>query len=425
MFHLFKKLVHWKEKKTAAPLRKLEPQQTVEDLDDAVDTSGTISIPTAQMRDKQGPVEDLYDTFHPYTRLAPELRLKIWRYYLEEETPQMYRFTLRYPLRQGMRGSRLWDVHPDDRVYIQPVKGFEEDEAKPMKCFMEPLKISTMMRRIASKTCVEARQIVLEMFPDTLKFRLLPQHWGDIRPVDRQWISHIERYPEHILRFTASEDIIIFNASLDDQAFIAEIARKSRCSVEPFLGIRNVGMAVESLKSWHTLSSPNQLPVEWICGENCLGPNCEDCDKKDPTRSFLSLFPSIQSLSIAGLPASSSHCLDNDENNCLRTMRLSFPSCPCGNGVPIHSWPLIRSSDSCGWFVIYNERSSCMFPKFSRIQTLRKVWKPDFPYHEVPAHVKIQFIQPWRQDFSQELDLCGDCIYKNQEHFGPVVPFFC
>ena len=102
MFSVFIKLMQWMKKKTTPLLVDSKPHQTVEVLDDDMETSSTVAKTLAQVPDEDGdehgPVKDLADIFHLYGKLAPEIRLNIWAHYLEEETYQMFRFALRYLL---------------------------------------------------------------------------------------------------------------------------------------------------------------------------------------------------------------------------------------------------------------------------------------------------------------------------------------
>lgn len=395
LLRYFKKICRIRKTRVPTTGQISDSRPTVTCRQDVVSCSkrATRATPTLHKLDLDQSDEDQKDTFYPYTRLPFELRLKIWAHYLEDESHQIYRFSLRYLLRSGTRPAILRSVESSDRVYLQPVKDSEDDDLDGVACYLEPLWQSTLLRRIASRTCVEARHVVLESFPDTLEFRVLPRQWGDIRGSWSRLPLSVTGYPARTLRFNGTKDIMIFNASFDDQAFVAEIARKSNIPVEGFQNIRNMGLAVGSLREW----SPTEFMAsretgKWQCeiGTSCTGTSCHKCNEQDYTRQFLSLFPSLDTFYLAGLPASSNHPL-TDKRKDLKALKYTI--CPCSD-TSKHTWPTIRSSHDCGWFMIYDERSDCPFPKFGGLERLREVWRPDFPYQAANG-IEVRFIQPW------------------------------
>ena len=234
---------------------------------------------------------------------------------------------------------------------------------------MQPLRESTTTRRIASMTCVESRQLVLEMYPDTLTFRLFPPRWGLMAdgPI-KDWDSPDgSGFPEHVLRFNGAQDVFVFYANWEDQESAIEIAKLRGCPPDDFLKIRHVSIAVDEIKSRYV---PRRLGLPryetFYCEDKCATDQYQDCCKKEPLPDFLSLFPLIEKFYIAGVPSSSTHRLSDHIQAGKEPSRDA--NCPCPNDGPRHSWSIIKSSDACGWFAIYDERSMCPFPKFNRIE---------------------------------------------------------
>lgn len=89
------------------------------------------------------PNKNHYDVFHPFPRLPSELRLKIWTHYLDDATPQMYRFTLHYPRRLARWDAALNFLEAGDQLFLQPIKCISEDSGPAEKCSLQPLREST------------------------------------------------------------------------------------------------------------------------------------------------------------------------------------------------------------------------------------------------------------------------------------------
>ena len=334
------------------------------------------------------------------------VRHKVWTHYLADATPQIYRFTLRYPKRMRRRDSfgRNY-LLAGDQLFLQPtgcIKGLAE------RYYLQHLRESTATRHIASATCVQSRQIVLELYPDTLMFRHFPSDWGFL--VDKHhtyWDSPDgASFPEHVLRFNGAKDIIVFHADWADQEAAIEIARLRGSQLSDFLKIRHVGIAVDKIRRKHHTHIPPQYGTpDCICATE----ECQDYCKKEPLPSFLSLFPLAEKFYIAGVPSSSIH-QPGDQIQAGKDP-TGDANCPCPNEGSRHSWPMIRSRDTCGWFVIYDERSLCPFPKFDRIEELRQRWRPHFPYYQALDHLEIRFIQLWDPDSFTNSRPCNGCVY--------------
>lgn len=387
----------------------------------------------------QSPHEMLLNAFQPFARLPFELRLKIWKHYLDDQTPQLYRFSLRYPYRQCYNDTHVRRMGAGDPVILEPIQCISDDnqnQSRPQEFYTRPFREITNIRNIASLTCLESRQAVLEMFPDTLNFRILTERWtvNQARPRDKEPISEREaewrapylayrardratnrRYTYQIddgvdgpglpvfpLRFNGHKDIFIFNARWEDLDATLQVSKLQGFPPNEFLKMRHVGIAVNDLRS-DVQNRPERTSYgSGQCRENCTATACSDHCQHDPLPGFLSLFPLLKTCYIAGVPDTTNHHLgDHFEAG---TPPPAEANCPCPVEGTRHSWPVIRSSQACGWFVIFDERSPCPFPKFSRIEELRKHWRPHFPYYQVLNHLDVRFIQPlW--------PICDDCRY--------------
>jgi hypothetical protein len=345
------------------------------------------------------------DVFQPFPRLPLEIRNKIWSFYLADATRQMYRFSLRYPIRSQVKLPKNCSL-PGDELFLEPTFTRNKRYAGTSAGldFLQPLKESTNTRRIASATCVQSRQVVLELFPDTLPFRHFPSKWG--------WWMHVAEFPEYILRFNGAKDIFVFNADWEDQAAAIQISSFRGSPPDSFSRIRHVGIAVDRFTKEHLpqIRIPPHLPSTYgtyYCP--CTTEQCQDCCKQEPLPEFLSLFPLLKKFYVARVPIRSNHQpLDQIP---------SFPPppehviCPCPEG-PKHSWPMIRSTDACGWFVIYDERSPCPFPKIKRVENLRRLWRPHFPYYRALSHLEILFIQLWDPETCSNSPPCNECVHE-------------
>jgi hypothetical protein len=296
-----------------------------------------------------------------------------------------------------------------DQLFLQPINcisGLTEND------FLQPLRNSISTRHIASATCVESRKVVVELFSDTLLFRHLPKSWGwDENLGPRFWHlldpPNAASFPQYILRFNGAKDIIVLHADWVDQETAVKIASLRGSPPDDFLNIRHVGIAVDKFTKRHCSYEPHRYRTDRC---TCMTEECQDDCKKEPLRAFLSLFPLLEKFYIAGVPRSSTH----QPSDQIRAGKdpSGGANCPCSNEEPRHSWPMIRSTDVCGWFAIYDERSACPFPKFDKVENLRRHWRPHFPYYRALDHLEIRFIQLWDQEFSSSSLPCNGCVYN-------------
>ena len=156
--------------------------------------------------------------FPLFPRLPPELRRKIWMYYLTDATPQMYRFTLRYPHRLSYNP---WRNHlcPGDQVFLrlpQCIRGSEDKHRKDR--------------------------------PDGAGF------------------------PEYILRFNSVKDIVVFHAAWEDQEAAVKIANLRGSLPDAFLKIPHVDIAVGGFQMVHNRPLRYGMP-RYECG--CATEQCQ------------------------------------------------------------------------------------------------------------------------------------------------------
>jgi hypothetical protein len=350
-------------------------------------------------------VSECSSVFYPFPRLPQELRHKIWTLYLSDATPQMYSFELRYPCRLT---HDPWcnNLRPSDQVFLQPLPCVIPDN----KYFLQPLRASSTTRHIASATCVESRQVVLETCPDTLRFRHFPGGWMHSKyksPADR---PDGTGYPEYTLRFNATKDIIVFHAGWEDQAAAVKVSELRGLPPDDFLKIRHVGIAVGSFRvQYRHMDTQWGTPFERNSCK-CKTEVCQDYCKEEPLPKFLSLFPSLETFYVSGVPSGGVH-KPGDQGHAGEGPS-GDANCSCLNVRQRHSWPMIRSPGVCGWFAIYDERSACPFPKFDPVEEIRQRWRPHFPYYRALDNLDIKFIQLWDPVCCTNSRLCNLCVYS-------------
>ncbi len=271
----------------------------------------------------------------------------------------------------------MFHFRPTDRLILEPRlykthmhnPSTPKNDASRLK-LLQPWVTSTASSRSASATCHEARQIVLELLPNTIKFQLLPYAWRNGPGKNR---IHLDRttYPEYTLRF-------------------------SRCS-----GLSSsstpTGKTKRPLQTWFI----NQN-LTWLPSPRCvtLVSHSADSDGNDAiwtaqsARQKATVSVRLKSAEIAAakkflcaLSPAFPRLTRSTSQPFLkifgRTRRLnileklgrlpqnSLCSCPGRDGVkPRHSWPIIASPpEVCGWLVIYDDRAGC-FPKFKAIESV-------------------------------------------------------
>lgn len=339
---------------------------------------------------------------------SPRLRDKIWMLYLTDldSTPQMYRFTLLYPQRYISSHPKRIDLRDGDQVFLQSPLSFRRG-----RDISQAFKSVTTTRRIASATCVESRQAVLETYPDTLKFHnYFPSHWmfDESQKGVKVGTVYGAGYPEYTLRYNGSKDIIILHASWEEQQAAVEIAKLNGSPPEDFLKIRHLGIGVEDF----------QIRYKWVLRYwrtpreecRCLTEECDDCCKIEPLLGFLSLFPLLKTFYIAGgLGTSRSSGHSSSDEIRAGPLPSGTLNCPCPDDRLKHSWPMTKGCDICGWFAIYDERSTCSFPKFDRIERIRQRWRPHFPYYRALDYLDIKFMQLYNPNSTP----CSHCVYVN------------
>jgi hypothetical protein len=370
--------------------------------------------------------ENRYDIFHPFSRLPPELRCKIWTLYLVDTAPQIYRFELHYDYRVLYGRSRR--LRKGVQLFLQPCgcnPGCRDKEI----FFEQPRKASTAARRIASATCVESRQVVLERYPDTLRFRQNLGWWLWRDPPSPDWNDE-KGMPEYVLHLNYAKDIIILHATWEDQEAAIKIANFKGSPPADFLKIRHLGISLGSLTVVYYRQHRHGQRGEFKkhgghC--RCETEECLDCCKEEPLPKFLSLFPSLSKFYIAGVPERLSHPPEKlyiagvsdrvfDDKLQDGNGPTGEANCPCPSSGPRHTWPMIKTWDACGWFVVYDERAACPFPKSDRIEKIRRGWRPHFPYYRALDHLQIRFIQLWDPETLSNASQCSLCHYGGLQY---------
>lgn len=343
--------------------------------------------------------EKSHTVFHLFPELPFELRRKIWMILLDP-TPQIYKFKFRYPFRVS---HNPWRNHlrTGDQIFLQP---FNCSGTSGKTHPFQPLKTLMVTRFVASATCIEFRRIVLELYPDTLKFRHFPSNWmSDKSSNDR---PDGTGFPEYLLRFNSTKDVVVLCTPWEDQEAAIEIA-KLRCSPpDSFLKIRHVGISVDSLK----MAYGSVRFLRWGIRHGrcrCTTEECQDFCNDEPLPKFLALFPSLQALYIAQVPYFSHNKPDDGYKDGNSSQGRA--NCPCPNDKLKHTWQMIKSHDTCGDFVVYNERSICPFPRLERVEAIRQKWRPHFPYYKALDHLEIKFIQPWDPTAFSSPAQCTSC----------------
>jgi hypothetical protein len=254
------------------------------------------------------------------------------------------------------------------------------------------------------------------MYPDTLRFRQFS--WGWMRDPPPDDSSDGEGWPEYVLHLNYAKDIIIFHAFWADQGAAIKIAKFKGSPPADFFKIRHVGISLGSLTvvyhSHHTYGQRGEFRNH-LGHCRCEAEECQDSCKEEPLPKFLSLSPSLEKFYIAGALDRVYHPPKD------KLQAANGPSgeanCPCPTSGPRHSWPMIKTWDACGWFVIYDERSACLFPKSDRIEKIRRERRPHFPYYRALDHLEIRFIQLWDPETLSKSPQCSHCHYdKGLQH---------
>ncbi|CZR56890.1 uncharacterized protein PAC_06779 [Phialocephala subalpina] len=367
-------------------------------------------MPSRLPSDIDAVVSDGNHTIFPsFPRLPIELRRKIWLLYLTdtESAPQIYRFDLRYPERVYYRNSiRHIHVYAGDQIFLQPSRcyGAQKDSG-----VLEPLRASSAIRQIASATCVEARLAVLELFPDTLKFRNLPQGWMEVKS-GKKTIGSPDGvgFPEYILRFNSLKDIIVLHATWEDQNATIEISKLRGSPPAEFAKLSHVGVGVNDFRMYGLVSR-----IYWGCATlcRCQTIECNDHCKEDPLPGFLSLLPLLKTFYVTGVPRSGFYHPGGSLPGHQTPLGKRI-SCPCPTETTGHSWPMTSVWGACGRFAIYDEHSGCPFPKFKMIELIREDLRPHFPYYKALDHLDIKFIQLWDPSLSENPQACRSCTRR-------------
>jgi hypothetical protein len=334
--------------------------------------------------------------------LPYELRRQVWIEYLQESTPLVYRFSIRYNLHSRVRyteGAFYETYHyapqPNDTVVL----------AAPAYHYYgsiqwQNLVHSTSASRATLATCQESRQIALKFLPHSLPFRRLPVCWTVPQAKAKlEEPADGSNYPEYILHFNGARDIIVFqDATWEDQEAVVKISQLQGRVPDAFMWMEHVGISMRSFACGHR-SDPGGEPGSYGVTRSecaCSTDACRDACQYEPLPRFLSCFPSLKAFYIARV---SRDYEDGGDELTGRSISLENADCHCGANLneeitvePQHSWSVIKSSDINRWCVVWDERTGCI-PVHSRIGLLRQYWRPNFPYYKEMKHLDIKFIR--------------------------------
>jgi len=340
------------------------------------------------------------NSFGCFLALPYELRRRIWIEYLQESTPLVYRFCIRYNLRSRVRYTqgRVYDIYhyapePDDTVILDtPTYGYHGGIE------WQNLVRSTLASRATLATCQESRQIALKFLPHSLPFRELPVGWtNDGYKLDEP--ADGSNYPEYILRFHGARDIIVFqDATWADQEAVVKISELQGRVPDAFLWMEHVGISMRSFACGHRLDPGGEYGSYGVTENECACSTnvCRDACQYEPLPRFLSCFPSLKAFYIARV---SSDFDDGGDELTGTSTSLESADCHCettkdsGKGSePEHTWSIIKSSDIDRWCVVWDERTGCI-PVHSRVGLVRQYWRSNFPYYKEMEHLDIRFIR--------------------------------
>ncbi|KAH8647815.1 hypothetical protein BX600DRAFT_530781 [Xylariales sp. PMI_506] len=371
-----------------------------------------------------------YESFHLYRHLPTELRREIWMHYLAEVTPMMYRFFPQYPARSS---AIIQDHHHDDGR--RPLQSEDTQVLRQQQPVADAIALlpfarrargmmrserlrslaeSTAPVRIATATCVEARQFAHELLPDTLVFSCPPED-GTGGPRRLSAGAHDSpgtagSCPLYSLRFNGRQDIVVLQASWEEQCELADLAKSaagdsspSRNAVMPqsFARMRNVGITIGSLDRANNIRRGFRAdPRECRCDTD----DCSDSCRLESLPRFLAgCFPAVEAFFLAGIPGRVGSLLggyyDHQHQRAKKEdIRLgSRNPCPCSTCRELAGakrvWPAIKLADTGDEYVIYDERAKCAFPAFHVVEAIRQSWRPQFPYYKVLDHLDIRFIR--------------------------------
>jgi hypothetical protein len=338
--------------------------------------------------------------FHGFSLLPYELRARIWTEHLENATPLVYRFKIRYNLRSRVKSGWIYDcdlyhynAQPDDVVILEP--GGSEIPFLRITAseHRRTLASSTLASRTTLATCSESRQLATRLLPDSLPFRILPPRWTD-EMENQESLPDGTGYPEYVLRFNGARDIIIFHANWEDQEAVINISKLGGPPAS-FSQMQHIGLTIGSFDYGHGDTCNIFGPSYGISRDECrcLTDDCTDACQLEPLPRFLACFPSLQSFYIARISNDGADYGDVSESVWTR---LADASCHCEprseSSEPKHVWPTIKSADIDRLCVVWDERTGC-FPTHYLIDVIRQGWRSHFPYYQALEHLNIRFLR--------------------------------
>jgi hypothetical protein len=341
-------------------------------------------------------------SFTCFLALPYELRRKVWIEHLQESTPLIYRFRIRYNLHSRVRYTEgefysTYHYAPqlNDRVVLSaPTPHYYGNPE------WQNLVNSTSASRATLTTCQESRQIALEFLPHSLPFRRLPVCWTD--PENNATLEEPadgSNYPEYILHYNGARDIIVFqDATWEDQEAVFKISQLQCRVPDAFMGMEHVGISIRSFACGHRSDPGGEFSSYGVTRNQCACSTdaCRDACRFEPLPRFLSCFPSLKTFYIARV---SDDGYDGGDTLTGMPVSLENADCHCRDSLNEelsverkHSWSVIKSADINRWCVVWDERTGCI-PVHSRVELTRRYWRPNFPYYKEMKHLDIKFIR--------------------------------
>ena len=308
-------------------------------------------------------------TFHPFIRLPSEIRRMIWAEFLDEQLGRIYVFRFRGRKDVG-RGALLNQEGWDSITPSRP-------------------------SRTLSAVCRDSREVVCEMFPDTVEFGYMDDdEWW------RWWSDrdYVAKPAKGFIRYNGSRDMFMFDHIA---VGIMHEIRPWLCGTEngdfKLPGLKNLGVCLSDF------GDGGVLGMQATCPTPCNNLDCQPCII---SRSFAQFFPDVTHLHIVDLSDNYSASRDGCFCN-VKTAGRRYPLDVLG--PQLHVWPRIKGPiknriyssyhsvptlhDWPQWFVIRDGGSDCKIAP-SLYNNLSKIpWPISVPLrHHLGFNIQVRYV---------------------------------